>query len=66
LLVVLLTVVGAVAGYECGSFLQSTVGSGGAVMLSVVGGISGFVFAALLAFFVLTLAQIERNTRAPR
>ena len=64
MLVVLLTIAGAMAGHAYSNILGPS--SETSVVLSIVGGIGGFVLAALLAFFVLTLAQIERNTRAAR
>jgi uncharacterized membrane protein len=60
LLVVLLTLGGAVAGFNYGGIFG---GSNVELVCAILGGLGGFVIAALLAFFVLTLAQIERNTR---
>jgi uncharacterized protein YacL len=60
LLIVLLTTFGAVVGYF---YTSQTASELNFALWVAVGGIAGFIVSALLAYFVLILAQIERNTR---
>lgn len=64
-LVIVLTVIGAMMGYAAGYALVPFAFQMHPVGYAVIGGIVGFAISAILASFVLTLAQIERNTRPP-
>jgi hypothetical protein len=63
LLIFIFTVAGAGAGYLFLSDVYAMIHPHAQVAAGFLGGLIGFVISSLLAFFVLTLAQIERNTR---
>ena len=65
LLIILMTISGGVAGLVYGFVLPFDVGGlpNPEIVLPIFGALAGFILSAVFASFILTLTQIERNTK---
>jgi hypothetical protein len=65
LLIILMTISGGVAGLFYGFVLPVDLDRmpNPEIVLPILGAVAGFILSAVLASFILTLTQIERNTK---
>jgi hypothetical protein len=64
LLIILLTVVGAATGLAYSESIPfGLTGSNPEIVMPIFGAVIGFIVSAVFASFILTLTQIERNTK---